>query len=246
MNENMEGTENCQPPLLCAECKLGHFAVYGPTLDTTPEDIYTRRRDVLTIQAGKTFLREGEPIQLLFTLFSGWAFKFKQMPDGRRQILSFLIPGDAIVLESLFFPGLPMPFSVKSLTQIAMCSFDLEEMVALTRRGRSQSQKLATAMHQQVASVNERLVDLGRKSALGRISQFIIQLEQRLSNRRLSVRGRFDFPIRQEHLADALGLTTVYVNRTLDRLRRLDIIQFDRNCMTVRNIDALREIAEFE
>ena len=47
-------------------------------------------------------------------------------------------------------------------------------------------------------------------------------------------------------MADALGLTTVYVNRTLDRLRRLEIIQFDRNHMTVRNIAALGEIAEFE
>ena len=88
-------------------------------------------------------------------------------------------------------------------------------------------------MWEQVGSVSQRLVDVGRRSALGRIAQFILQLELRLRSRQMSVDGSFDFPVRQEHMADALGLTTVYVNRTLDRLRRLEIIQFNRNRMTV-------------
>ncbi len=101
-------------------------------------------------------------------------------------------------------------------------------------------------MWEQVESVSQRLVDVGRRSALGRIAQFILQLELRLRSRQMSVDGSFDFPVRQEHMADALGLTTVYVNRTLDRLRRLEIIQFNRNRMTVRNFEALRDIAELE
>ena len=238
--------ESTPPPLACADCQLGKFAVYGPTRNVRPNEIYTRRRGILSIQPGKTFLREGEELRQIFTLYSGWAFSFRQMPDGRRQILSLLIPGDSIMLESLSFPGLPAPFSVRSLTRVAMCVFDLKDMIALTNAHGPQSRRLAAAMWEQVASVSQRLVDIGRKSALGRIAQFLLQLERRLRSRQMSVDGAFDFPVRQEHIADALGLTTVYVNRTLDRLKRLEIIQFDRSRMTVRNIEALREIAEFE
>jgi CRP/FNR family transcriptional regulator, anaerobic regulatory protein len=246
MNGRGDDIAISQPPLSCADCKLGRFAIYGPTRDATPSEIYTRRRGVMSLQAGKTLLREGEPVRQISTLYSGWAFCFKQMPDGRRQILSFLIPGDAVILESLFFPGLPAPFSVKSLTPVSMRVFDLQDMILLTRMPGSQSERLSAAMREQVASVSQRLVDLGRKSAMGRIAHFILQLEQRLKSRQLSAEGKFEFPARQEHIADALGLTTVYVNRTLDRLRRSGIIQFNRNHMTVRDIKALQEIAEFE
>ena len=234
------------PPLACAECKLGHFAIYGPTRETTPSEIYTRRRSVLTIQAGKTFLREGERFNESYTLYSGWAFRFKQLPDGRRQILSFLLPGDSVMLESLCFPDLPLPFSVKTLTPIAACTFTLGDMVGLTSAKGRQAQYFAKVMRDHLVSLNQRLVDIGRKSALGRVAQLILELEGRLRQRGLSINGRFEFPVRQEHLADALGLTTVYINRTLDRLRKLDLIEFKRDWMMINDIEALARIAETE
>ena len=193
MNGRSDDITISQPPLSCADCKFGQFAIYGPTKDADPNQIYIRRRGVMSIQAGKTLLREGEPVRQIFTLYSGWAFCFKQMADGRRQILSFLIPGDAIILESLFFPGLPAPFSVKSLTPVSMCVFDLQDMILLTRGPGLQSDRLSAAMREQVAAVSQRLVDPGRKSALGRIAHFILQLERRLQNRQLSVEGKSIF-----------------------------------------------------
>ena len=234
------------PPLACAECKLGRFAIYGPTRETTPSEIYTRRRSVLTIQAGKTFLREGERFNESYTLYSGWAFRFKQLPDGRRQILSFLVPGDSVMLECLCFPELPLPFSVKSLTPLAACTFTLRDMVSLTSAEGVQAQHFAKAMRDHLVSLNQRLMDIGRKSALGRVSQLILELEGRLRQRGLSINGGFEFPVRQEHLADALGLTTVYINRTLDRLRKLDLIEFKRNWMMINDVPALARIAEAE
>ena len=62
----------------------------------------------------------------------------------------------------------------------------------------------------------------------------------------MSIDGRFEFPVRQEHLADALGLTTVYINRTLDRLRKMNLIEFKRNWMKIGDIQALSRIAETE
>jgi CRP-like cAMP-binding protein len=91
-----------------------------------------------------------------------------------------------------------------------------------------------------------RLADIGRRSALGRVAHLLLELESRLKGKRMSHDGRFVFPARQEHLADSVGLTTVYVNRTLDRLRRLDVIEYDRDHMTIVNSERLRTIAEEE
>lgn len=234
------------PPLACQDCLLGRFTVYGPTMDVAPGEIYIRRRGVMTVAAQKTFLREGDTSSEIHTLYSGWAFRYKQLPDGRRQILSFLIPGDSVTLEKLYFSNLSLPFSVKSLTPISVCTFDLQEMIELTRRTPAQMHQVATEMRDYVVGLNRRLADIGRRSALGRVAQLILELEERLRRRGLSQSGRFHFPVRQEHIADALGLTTVYVNRTLDKLRRDDVIAFDRMWMSIQNIDKLMRISEEE
>ena len=235
-----------RPPLACAECVLGGFAIYGPTKDLKADEVYIRRRGVMTLSANKILLREGEAVGQIHTLYSGWAFSFKQTPDGRRQILSFLIPGDFLVLESLCFPGHRMPFSVKTLTAVAACSFNLPDMAALTGATEAQSHVLANAMRDHMSSLNQRLFDIGCRSALGRVSQLLLGLEERLRKRRLSVKGTFQLPARQEHIADALGLTTVYVNRTLDKLRRREVIHYDRNRMSILDFETLREFADLE
>lgn len=235
-----------RPPLACAECKLGHYTLYAPTMNSAPEKIYTRRQGVQVIPAQKTFLREGEPLSQIFTLYSGWAFRFKQLPDGRRQILSFLLPGDMIVMESLCFAGQPAPYSAKSLTELSICIFSLDDMTEVMHASKAQSQYLSMGMRDHLTAMNRRLTDIGCRSALGRVAQLILELESRLRQRGLSVGGAFPFPVRQEHIADALGLTTVYVNRTLDRLRRQGVIAFSRESMAITDMAMLTKIAEEE
>ena len=165
----------------------------------------SRRDDPLGQQ---DFLREGEAVGYSDAVFgmglqlqadAGW-------PPG--DLLSFLIWGDS-VLESLCFPGHRMPFSVKTLTAVAACSFNLPDMAALTGATEAQSHVLANAMRAGPYVVTEsEVIDIGCRSALGRVSQLLLGLEERLRKRRLSVKGTFQLPARQEHIADALGLTT--------------------------------------
>ena len=168
------------------------------------------------------------------------------MADGRRQILSFLVPGDSIIIEGLCFPDEPLPYSVKSLTDISVCAFDLNEMIELTSSTDAQNKSVAKAMRRHVVAMNRRLVDVGRRSAIGRVAQLILEIEDRLGERGHVHDGAFNFPMRQEHMADALGLTTVYVNRTLDRLRKEGVIDFKRDRMKIINRALLLQTAEEE
>ncbi|MGZ5925109.1 MAG: Crp/Fnr family transcriptional regulator [Rhizomicrobium sp.] len=242
----MPEIDDGKPPVSCADCALGRYALYGPTRDVSPQDISVRRRGILNFSAQKTFLREGDILTQMFTLYSGWAFCFKLLTDGRRQILSFLLPGDPIIIEGLCFPDEPLPYSVKGLTDIYVCAFDLNEMIELTNSSAAQNKSVAKAMRRHVTTLNRRMVDIGRRSAIGRVAQLILEIEGRLSERGQVRDGAFHFPVRQEHLADALGLTTVYVNRTLDRLRKEGVIDFERDRMKIIDRALLLQTAEEE
>lgn len=93
-------------------------------------------------------------------------------------------------------------------------------------------------------NVYRRTTDIGRRTARGRLTQLILELMSRTSRNNLGTSGAFPFPLKQEHFADALGLTVVYVNRTLTNLRRDGIIDFDRQRMSILNLAVLQGIAE--
>ena len=234
------------PPISCGDCELSPFTVYAPTVTAAPDAVCLRRREVRLIPQGRTFIREGDNQQASFILYSGWAFTYKQIQEGRRQIFSFLIPGDVVAMENFFFPSLPLPFSVKSLTQVSVCVFSLPDMAGIMRSSTEQETEFSRTMQRSVGDIHRRLIDIGRRSASGRIAQLLLELEGRLKQRNLVHDGRFEFPVRQEHFADALGLTTVYVNRTLVALRKRGIIAFDRHHMTILDFNELQRIAQEE
>jgi CRP/FNR family transcriptional regulator, anaerobic regulatory protein len=242
MSENNVGL----PPISCVDCKIGRYAVYGPTRAVSSDLVSGRRRGIVTVGPQRTIFREGETVSQIYTLYSGWAYRYRQLPDGRRLILSFLVPGDIVLIENLYARRFVLPFSVKSLTAVSMCAFSLGDMADITQGSPQQEEELDRALQSYLDTLCRRLTDIGRRSALGRVAQLILEIEARLRARNMSEDGQFHFPVRQEDIADALGLTAVYVNRTLDRLRRQNTISFDRAYMKVLDFDSLRAIAEDE
>jgi len=235
-----------RPPLSCHDCLRGLCGVYGTTLKTSPDLVYGHRHEVQYVGPRRTLLKEGEGFSTISMLYSGWAFTYKQLPDGRRQIFSFLLPSDVMVLDALCTPQLSLPYSVKSLTPISMCRFTIEGMNEILRVSPQQRLALEEEHHRNVAALKGRLFDLGRRSARGRLARLLIELKDRLERSRLVQEGRFHFPPRQEDLADALGLTTVYVNRTLVQLRNEGLIELQRQQLAILAEDKLRRIAEEE
>jgi CRP-like cAMP-binding protein len=242
----MTASDGAKPPLLCVDCLVGQYALYGPTMKASPHEIDIRRRQILSFTAQKIFLHEGQPLTHSFTLYSGWAFSFRHFADGRRQILSFLLPGDPINFDGLFFPSKPAPYSVKSLTAISLCAFSVNDMIGLANATEAQIEALSSAAWKHADATSRRMMDLGHRSAIGRVSQLLVDIEHRLGERGGVQDSQFYFPLRLEHLADALGLTPVYVNRTLDRLRKDGIIEFERDRMKIMDPVTLRRIADEE
>lgn len=232
------------PPIFCAECRHLRQVPYGSDIARVAHA--AQRKETRILGGLKTFLREGQKPAEIFSLYSGWAFSYRVLANRRRQIMRFYIPGDIIAIEPLYFRDRELPFSVSSLTSVSLCVFSVREMADLMSTSQDFSIGVGDIAFGTLTRLERKIADLGRRSAMGRMAQLIMELEHRLALRGLSDGSSFDFPVRQEHLADALGLTTVYVNRTLNRLRKSGIIALERGRMAITDIEQLRAIADEE
>lgn len=236
---------SCPPPGPCANCAIGGFSLYAPTLKENPEAISRLRKETRQFAAERTIIRENTIPTEFYTIYSGWGYIFKLLPDGRRQIIVFLLPGDTFSLWSIASPDVPLHYTFRSLTPMTLCVFDRQEILRqAVAASPAQIAAFQGTMERAHGFLTRRIVDLGRRSAKGRICQLILELEGRLRKKGLSDGSRFTLPATQAHIADTLGLTSVYVSRTLAELRRDNIFELQDSVATILDAAALRTIAD--
>ncbi len=158
------------------------------------------------------FLTLGRPIAAPLLLLQGWAARVRILPDGRRQFMSFYLPGDVIGATHQAMPIASA--TVIALTETIVCPAP----TAPAGSGLAQAYAVAEALDE--AYLLGHVVQLGRLNAQERISDFLLEIYERLSLAGLTVGGSFEMPLTQEMLADALGLTPVHVNRMIQQARR--------------------------
>ncbi len=190
--------------------------------------------------AGDLLLAQDHPGPRLLTLYSGWAIRSRSLASGERQILSVLLPGDLIGLETVFRGG--QSDSVEALTDVTFCVFDsrrLDELLNVKTLARRLLSLLALDQQQ----LSERLTIIGACDAPRNLAQFICDLYDRLYGRRMVQGSRFKFPLSMRQLADALGLTTVHLHRTLRTVREQGILLFEGGSIEIRDLERLRALA---
>ena len=229
----------------CASCPLRVLPAFRAF---TPEElkfIATLKSGELRVNTGDVILTEGESSASLFTVLSGWAFRYKTLEDGRRQILNFALPGDFLGLQVAVFKE--MDHSVEALTPMVMCTFPRQKMWSIFQDHAGLAFDLTW-----IASREERLLDgqilsIGRRSAMERVAYFLIHIFNRGAGLKLtSPQLGLAMPIKQHHLADALGLSLVHTNKTIRRLSDRGLIIWKDGYLKMIDENALRRIAEYD
>ncbi len=239
----VQNRETSQPPGDCAACPVRKFAAYAGASRGSLKSLRSSRLGERILPPKRNIYREEKEADEVFTLYDGWAFTYKLLPDGRRQILDFLLPGSFIGLHVLWFKA--MPHSVQSLTSVSLCIFDKEKFRDLLGRKPEYEWELLKYSASRQALSDERLSDLGRRTAKERIARLALVLHDRLAGRGMVNGGSFPFPLRQEHIADALGLTKVHVSRTLQGLRHEGLLEINRQTATILDLRGLRELTDY-
>jgi CRP-like cAMP-binding protein len=198
----------------------------------------------LVAEAGTTLLSEGSHSAHLYTLLSGWAFRYKTLPDGRRQILNYMLPGDLVGLQGSVIGE--MQHSVEALSPLVLCVFQRNRLPELFRNHPGLGFDITWLAAQEERMLDDHLLSLGRRTAVERAAYLIAFLHHRAASVGLRGTGTLYLPITQMHVADTLGLSIVHTNKTLRKLADRKLIRWlDRSC-EVLDIEGLTQVAEWD
>lgn len=178
----------------------------------------------LDFPAGSTLIAEGAEQTPLYTLLAGWAYRAKQLPDGRRQILGVLLPGDFIGLQQRMSER--SPHSVHALSGVRVCSFPRDAVRRIHERLPPLAMDLTWIAARGEGVVDDQLLSVGRRTAFERLAATLLMLWLRagLLDMRLPD-GNLPMPMTQRHLADLLGLSLVHTNRNMRALVKQGLVK---------------------
>lgn len=185
----------------------------------------------------------GEPADRVLVVLEGMACQCKLLPDGRRQILSYLFAGDMCDPRQLLLDRLD--YSLCTLMATQALTLSLETMHLLERHPNITRAMTLHALMQQ-GITREWLINLGHRTAFERLGHLICEMYVRLQAVGLTTDHAFELPLTQAELGDTLALSAVHVNRTLMELRRLKLVTFQNRFLRIHDFAALRAASGFE
>jgi CRP-like cAMP-binding protein len=195
------------------------------------------------VDARRDLISEGNKPRYIHLILDGWACRYKQLPDGRRQIVSLLVPGDFCDVNVGILKY--MDHSIGAITRLKVAMIGPDEMSAISADHPRIAQALCWNELVMAAVQREWTLNLGLRSAYERLAHLLLELYMRLEVVGTAQNGRCDFPLTQNDLADATGLTSVHVNRTLQELRRDGLIELERKQLHILDLPGLIEVSMF-
>lgn len=196
------------------------------------------------LNARQDIVRDGDQPTHCCLVLEGWACRYKLLRQGKRQIMSFHIPGDIPDLQSLHVRT--MDHSLATLTKAIVAFIPHESLRELTARHPG----LAAAFWRDTlidsGIFREWLVSMGRRSAFEHVAHLFCELYLKLQAVGLAGNFRCPLPMTQTDLADALGLTPVHINRVLKEMRGQTLITLRSNALVIEAWDELLRVSEFD
>jgi len=225
----------------CNNCSIRNMALFGELETAQLDKARSLRSSQISFAAGEYLYHEGDTAQKAYTVFDGWVTLFKNLENGDRQILRFALPGDFLCYK--IGKNKQMDHSAIAVSDTTLCAFPIERF----RDTIAQLPELAFAISSVTELVTERchtaLTSIASHPAETKVAYLLLSLymrEMALSNSNDSC---IPFPITQEDIGDALGLTSIHVNRVFQSLRKQGLIECKNKCLTIPDQHALAKIA---
>lgn len=211
---------------------------------TDVAEFLTIAKNVRQVPAKLDIISEGNRPEHVHVIVDGWAARYKMLPNGSRQIVAFLIPGDFCDLHVGLLGKMDHGIVAVTRCRVALIvSNELDRLMA-NYNGLARALRWATLVDESI--LRSWVVNIGRRTAYQRVAHLLCELHLRMTTVGLVSADRFDFPLTQDVLADATGMTAVHTNRTLKKLRQEELIELHSGKLTVLDVVRLREVAGFD
>ncbi len=215
----------------------------SPMSDDDADAIRQLPHAMRTLEAGTYTVREADSSPACGLLISGFAYRQKTSSDGDRQIVSVLIPGDALDFQNLYLDV--SDHSVQMLTRGEVAVIQRADLQALIRARPAIGRAIMVNVLTEASILREWVLNVGQRSGKDRAAHLLCEFAIRLKAAGLSEDYGYELPMTQEQLGDALGLTPVHVNRMLKALQADGLITRTKRVVQFPNWEAMRGIAGF-
>ncbi|MGP8231959.1 MAG: Crp/Fnr family transcriptional regulator [Methylovirgula sp.] len=221
----------------CSACPAGYPPFCRALVDPKGEHSGPPRpvvaQDFEVVEPHRNIYLRNAKTEDIYVLCDGWAFTFLQTADGRRQIVSFLVAGDFFSCDLLIEESSGL--SLRTLTKSLFCRMRRAEVRHLVLKSDETLNIVGHACIAMERAKNDLLLDLGRRNADERIAHLILTLTERLDRLGTPHDGNYPFPLRQQDIAAATGLTPVHVGRMISKFREFGFIELSAGHLRVLN-----------
>ena len=231
----------------CVTCPNLKFGICGALLQHSDGSLIQQKPNWQHYRAarpGEQIIVRNQTSEDVLMLCDGWAFRFFQLANGRRQILNFLLPGDIFSSVTVFEdrPG----FSAQALTEARLSSFRRSEVQARCASDPRMIAAIGESYAAESHNADGLLTALGQRSAEERIAYLFLHLMERIAARSVIREHRYRLPLRQQHIADTVGLTSVHVSRVISLFRDQGLVDFSSGVLQVLNLPELKRIGSLD
>jgi CRP-like cAMP-binding protein len=239
----MATTKTATPPrITCHHCPLRQRPGFRDFNESELDFIASFKASDVLAEPGASIITEGERHAQLYTVLTGWGFRYKILEDGSRQILNYILPGDLIGLQGNIM--LEMQHSVEALTRMTLCAFERDRLMTLYEQHPSLAYDITWLAAREETMLDEHLLSVGRRSAMERAAYLLSFLDWRAKSTGASSDDRpANIPVTQQHCADTLGLSLVHTNKTFRKLAADKLIRWLEKGCEVIDVDGLRKLA---
>jgi CRP-like cAMP-binding protein len=199
---------------------------------------------VQVFPARRSILHQREISEFVPVICSGWAATSIALPNGRKQIVSFLLAGETASMNYLFEPCSGR--AIEAVSQVSCRKFRRSDLQETVTKNPALVASLGRALGEERERGDQLSLDLGRRSAEARLARLICSLIDRLHRRGQVQDETIEFPVRQQQLADATGLTAVHVCKILSRFRASRLLRIDGRRLTLLNQKGLQDLVEWD
>lgn len=195
-------------------------------------------------KAREDLIREGDQPGPVFVVLEGWALRYKILPQGTRQIMAFLLPGDACDLHTNMLAEMDHSIQAVTAAKVALIPRDSMDRMMGEHAGIARAMYIAQLVDEGI--LRSWIVSMGRRSSLERVAHLMCELYLRATAAARVEVAHLTLPLSQIVLADALGMTPVHINRVLKELRQRGAMDISRRELVILDPARLVQIAGFD
>jgi CRP-like cAMP-binding protein len=217
---------------------------YGAGLtDQDRQTLEQALRDVRQFKPRHDLIRENDSPENVHVILEGFACRYKRLPDGGRQIMAYLVPGDCCDLHVSILSRIDHTIGTLTACKVALLPHTVID--DLMSQSRSITRALWWATLVDAGTTREWLINMSRRPADKRLAHLLCELLVRLQVVGLATDNSFVLPLTQRQIADTLAMTGVHLNRIVRQLRLEGLITLKGHTITIPDVERLNHFSDF-